>query len=831
MSHSAFARELMSSLQDEQAKGDPKFVVYLTADPDLAANLKAGGHHAVAWGPHTAPSEVRDAAEVIVLSPATEDALLDSSGCLNWAARHASGVVFKAVLAGLHVESRDLREWAERGGNLEAVITESRKNAVAGRGRRGSSQREPKCAATTPNSSPPSTVAGDDVPEHPYQVVGGRLCRMTLMRDGGSFPSPLCNFDAKIVEEVCHDDGAERTMRLRIAVTLASGAELPTVEVSAAEFPRMDWPLSRCGSRAIVFAGQGAKDHLRAAIQLMSADAEHRVVYGHLGWRLIDGGWHFLHAGGAIGPNGPKIFAVEPPDGLRGFVLPDPPAGDRLAAAARAALSLAAGLAPDRVMLPLLCLVVRSVLRACSFAGHLVGRTGAGKTELAALMQQFFGASLDAKHLPGSWSSTANSLEALAFAAQDVVMVVDDFNPHGSRLDVARFHKDADRLLRAQGNHSGRQRMRPDGSLRPPRPPRGTVLSTGEDTPRGHSLRARLLVIEVEPGDIDFEKLTSCQQDAATGAYAEAMAGYLAWLAPQLEGVLARFRQRAVELRGDLSGPGSHRRVPSMIGELLAAFEIFAGFCVEAGALAPGEPELLVARCRKALVDSAEQQAIHQSAADPAERFFALLASAISSGRSHVAAIDGHAPGVPHDPGAWGWRRNADNGWDEQGARVGWIDGDDLVLDPEAAFAEANKLAVSQGESFGVGPNTLYRRLKERHLLASTDPKHNTVRWTIEGARRRVLHLRPSVLWESGPLGPIGPPPLKQAENGPISGTAFSGAAENRSTKSVQNPPENQARGPNGPLSRGNRGPAREMAVATPACDAIDWRSLDPDPF
>ena len=44
---------------------------------------------------------------------------------------------------------------------------------------------------------------------------------------------------------------------------------------------------------------------------------------------------------------------------------------------------------------------------------------GTFKTELAALAQQHYGAGLDARHLPGSWSSMGNSLEALAFAAKD----------------------------------------------------------------------------------------------------------------------------------------------------------------------------------------------------------------------------------------------------------------------------------------------------------------------------------------------------------------------------------------------------------------------------
>jgi hypothetical protein len=306
------------------------------------------------------------------------------------------------------------------------------------------------------------------------------------------------------------------------------------------------------------------------------------------------------------------------------------------------------------------------------------------------------------------------------------------------------------------------------------------------------------------------------------------MSGYVARLATRLDEILQRFRASARELRDELSGSASHRRVPDMIGELLAAFNIFMEFVVESGAISSEESEPIRSRCRRALLDSAERQDAHQAAADPAERFISLIGSVISSGRGHVAGIDGKAPDEPHSPSAWGWRWMGDGvGWREQGRCIGWIDGDDLLLDPGAAFAEANGLASAQGEAFGVGLNTLYKRLEEGHLLASTDPGRHNTRWTIQGARRRVLHLRPSTILESGPSGPSGPVAEKQAEHGPLSGTALSVAPEKRSAKSVQNPAENGVGGPVGPigpLPRADESHVRAGGDGGPGRDGIDRR-------
>jgi hypothetical protein len=173
------------------------------------------------------------------------------------------------------------------------------------------------------------------------------------------------------------------------------------------------------------------------------------------------------------------------------------------------------------VTVPLHAATYRAALGDTDFSIHLSGPTGEGKSELAALCQQHYGPELDSRRLT-SWESTENAIEGQAFQAKDQLIVLDDFAPIGSSYDVQRWHKKADRVLRAKGNASGRQRMRPDTTLRPEKPPRALILSTGEDVPRGQSLRARMLVLELSPGDLDWHKLTQCQQDAAGGLHARA---------------------------------------------------------------------------------------------------------------------------------------------------------------------------------------------------------------------------------------------------------------------------------------------------------------------
>ena len=115
--------------------------------------------------------------------------------------------------------------------------------------------------------------------------------------------------------------------------------------------------------------------------------------------------------------------------------------------------------------------------------------------------------------LPGAWTSTANQLERRAFTLQDVLFVVDDYAPQA--LDHRELETKASRLLRAQGNLSGRGRLRADLSERPAMPPRGLILSTGEDRPGGRSILARTLLLELDRAQVDLARLSAAQQLAS----------------------------------------------------------------------------------------------------------------------------------------------------------------------------------------------------------------------------------------------------------------------------------------------------------------------------
>ena len=634
-----------------------------------------------------------------------------------------------------------------------------------------------KLGKLAPPASPASsgTTSPGQMDPYPYESTPGGLL-WNKETEEGIIPIPLTTFTALIVGQVVEDDGAETRRLLEIEATLRQRNY--HFQVAAGQFTSMNWPMEHMGAGAALWPGFGIKDHARAAIQFLSGDPPERKVYAHLGWREIDGAWYHLHAGGAIGPVGPveDIEVSLPPD-LQRYQLPSPPTGTDLIRGIQASLALLE-VSGDMVTVPVYCGLWRAVLGGSDSGLHLVGRTGAGKTELAALAQQHHGTEMGARKLPGSWLSTDNALETLAFVAKDALLVVDDFCPTGSQYDLQAMHGKADRLFRGQGNTAGRGRLRSDGTLRATRPPRGMVLSTGEDVPKGQSLRARIMVVEVPQigeGAMDWKKLTSCQADGAAGLYTQAMAGFLRWLAPKYGDIRRNLPTDINKLRDQAYQNDQHRRTPDIVANLAVGFNYFLTFAREAGAVTQSQSDALWQRCWTALGDAAATQQGYQTDSDPVNRFLELLSAAISSGRAHLSDGSGERPKMAT---SWGWRQveigageYARTDWRPQGEHIGWLDGEEIYLQADVTYAVVQRLARDGGDQLTVTLATLKKRLKERSMLASTE-KHMSggreverleVRRVLQGKRRAVLHFNART-WthtQSGsePCEPSEPPP------------------------------------------------------------------------
>lgn len=553
--------------------------------------------------------------------------------------------------------------------------------------------------------------------------------------------NPLSNFFAKITSEDIHDDGQNRSVHLTLEGKLNTGEALPPITIPSEHYSTLNWITHQWGIGPVIYPGYAAKDQLRSAIQLFSLSRVKRQVYTHFGWRKINDKNVFLHAGGAIGNKSTDDVMVDTgQSSLCNYVLPQPPQDNKLKTMVKNSF-LFLELLPANIAYPLLGAVFRTPLNEAlpiDFTIFMVGKTGTFKSEIAGIVQSFFG-DFHAKNLPGNWSSTANSLERLAFLAKDVVFCIDDYAPDGG--DTARLQRDAERLIRNQGNKAGRDRMYANGSIRPKNFPRGLVLATGEDIPKGHSIRARMAILETTPGLIEKNNLTKLQQLRDGKVYSSVMSGYLLWLADKIDSLKDTLVEQHKKYRQSASQSSNHLRTPDIAASLFVGVENFFTFAQYVGAITEGEKASFCQFGWDAIGKMAQCQGAYQASEEPVKRVIALITSALISGRVHLS--DAKTDGIPSDAGSWGWV-DGGYGFQSKGEKIGWINDNELYFDPDLFFVAVNKLARDQGQPLSISKDTLIKQMAIEGLILTTtenNQQRHTLKRTIGAStiRKRLL--------------------------------------------------------------------------------------------
>lgn len=583
---------------------------------------------------------------------------------------------------------------------------------------------------------------------HPYFTRDGATFRRAADKSGLPVDRKLAHFAAEITADVQEDDGAEQ--RRSWDIRGQAGKYVRAFNLPIDEFSKPHWPHKYLGRAAVVEPHQWP--HVMAAIPLLSENAPMVVRYTHIGWRRIGNQDFYLHAGGAIGPNGlVSQIEVAPPEWLARFELQLAPDERTRVAAVRAVLHLT-DVAPYRVSHPLLGVIGRAPLsRPPDFLVWLRGGSGEQTSELTSLVQRCWGRTMDRLHLPADWQGTEHSLNLKLFLVRSGVLVIDDYHLSANARKAMELQAKAENIIRSIGNQSVRSRLNPALSLQPERPPRCMMLTSGEDLPRGLSLNARVFVIEMMKGDVKLDQLTELQELAAKGLLAIGAGEYIQWLCRDLAGHTRIFEEQVVELHSKFSG--AHARTPFAAAELQAGEERFLEFAVEIGVLDQAGRDEMISECHQALQDVASGQQLNRNSHGPTGRFLGLLRSAVASGRAHFIWHDGRLPGAEgwtmQDAGGFGWVATAQGDAHPCGDRLGAIQGDDVYLDPEVAMAVVRRLGRESGDDFEITKGVLHKHLHEDKVLVSTELETEgtlTVRHTVLGKRNRYLHLRRKTL-------------------------------------------------------------------------------------
>ena len=442
-----------------------------------------------------------------------------------------------------------------------------------------------------------------------YVVEGNVLLLSRRDRRGNLIREPLCNFCARITQQLMHRqaDGSI-TLHYVISGLNNEGIALRELEVPASEYPGMRW-VSQWGKDAYINAGPGRQDHVRVAILSLSQEAPTTTIYHQTGWVQGPSGWVFATHGASIGRNGAEKNVnvdLTQYDRLQDYDLPTPPNIEDAHTAIRASLKLLE-LAPDHIAVPVLGMAYRAPLGSPRYLVLLSGVSGNGKTTFAALAQSHFGRSWNNEHLPASWLGTAFSTLTLAFAAANTLMVVDDYKPAGNTAEVLKAEGEMAKLVAATGDRAGRSRGTADGrSVQGGAYPRAALIVTGELNSQRYSDNARTVNVDFNVNLVDTEenkkRFTAAQELGASGVYSQAMAGYVQWVAQHADLFLSQgaFSSKIRDpLRAEFAGP--HTRTPDNMADLAGAWRTYLSYALSCGAVTQIEAQQYWNRVMRAL--------------------------------------------------------------------------------------------------------------------------------------------------------------------------------------------------------------------------------------
>ncbi|MBO0796387.1 MAG: hypothetical protein J2P36_36310, partial [Ktedonobacteraceae bacterium] len=334
-----------------------------------------------------------------------------------------------------------------------------------------------------------------------------------------------------------------------------------------------------------------------------------------------------------------------------------------------------------------------------------------------------------------------------------------------SKVDQDRLHMKADRVFRQLGNGSARGRLTSNLEQRAERRPRCLLISTGEDVPRGQSLKARCVVLTMNDPLTRGEaahRLSELQQDARSGLFANAMAGFIEWLAPQIESIQSCMPDLIATEREQLRIEG-HARAGTNTANMMLGIKLFLRFACESGALTAQEAQAYLTRCASALTEIAQEASRENTHDTPSEQWRRLIVAALTNKSAHLVSANGDNPGLEY-----GWTKSVrsievageartEESYKGGGSQIGWIDGDDIYLLPVAAYKAARAIGNATGDDIATLEPTLRKFLAKDGLLASTDlekaRKTVTIRRRLEKIQRDVLHIKKGSLYN--PLSPI----------------------------------------------------------------------------
>ena len=543
-----------------------------------------------------------------------------------------------------------------------------------------------------------------------YTIINGKFHRIVRLRDGGEDEQQLCNFVARVTQDILKDNGATAERFLRIQGRL-NGSHLPPVTVPESQFDSMMWARKKWGVKTQIEKSiDKVERHLCQTIIKSSGKVPEHIIYTHTGWREIDGQWLYLTAGGAVGR--PDVEVELPPPMLNKFRLPQTDGNLKESVSKSMDLLLIADM---KVTLPIFILpylAVLNVFEDMTFTAWLVGRSGSLKSTLTALALSHFG-DFTHKNLRVSWFGTRTELEKLSFTAKDILFPIDDYAPPANPAEARELNKTVEYIIRSYANRQGKVRANADMTSQETFYPRGLLVTSGEQLPPpGVSRSARILPIPIERADFvndgkeDYYLLTRAQKDRRY--YPVAMAHYIRWIQANWKAVGEHFHAYLDKYLQEAPKEDTHLRLVETVSLMQAGYRTFLDFAVDSGVVQSSAIGGYLESGWEILTGLLRQQNIQIENEKPGRRYMELINSLLLSGKVIIRQRNEIGTWSPAEAGPG----QTIIGWDDISAGV-------VYIIPDIAYKLVFEHCRNIGQYFGSSPEATWKDLSDLGYLAA----------------------------------------------------------------------------------------------------------------
>lgn len=443
----------------------------------------------------------------------------------------------------------------------------------------------------------------------------------------------ICNSDLRVQRLLTYIDDHKESFAVEIL--LAHNGEMVTIPMAEVDhlenFLSTHFPwfyLSEAPNAAILLNAY-IRDQLEAA-------PKHTILKG-LGWKAVSGQHIYVHDGlpstkGLSFACGHKIEA-------------DPQLTP--AQAFRSALNTL-GVGKLDVTLPLFLTAILGPLvqlfqdveyppRFCVF---LHGPSGSLKTATAKVFCQLF------EHMNiATFRDTEAAIDVNVASHRHQVLLLDDFQPPTCAAEGRDLRKKLEHTLRLFGDNVAKKRSNSTATAVKGDPPCGTCIITGESTAGSYSSLLRCVLVPIERGNIDGERLRVYQESPML--WTSNFKHFLSWTGNEWDRLTGKIQSDFLEWRRRFSVCTKEPRLSDAGAVLMLTGDIILLYGVACGGIAEPDRQSYLGAWENVIQDLLAVSASESQEIDVVALSKDALVGAYASGSLKIASdADGFLPGL-----------------------------------------------------------------------------------------------------------------------------------------------------------------------------------------